>query len=232
VEYLELIITIELKKDIDFDEAGFVIGKNINKSMLFDEELKELHPKNQYKNYVFDTFYPFERDKKYKSGKLYIFKIRSIDVEMMKKMRKCLRVLRSFDFKILAIDAKLVKQRKIKTLHTLSPVILTIDDQPWLQNQDIKIFNERMIANLEKKYKSYFNEDLKAEVNLVKSIEFKNRKPVGLKYKNIKLLGNKVSIEVKEDEISQKLAFIALATGIGEKNSALGAGFCKAEFIK
>lgn len=232
MEYLELTVTVELKKDIAFDEAGYIIGKTINKAMLFDEDLKEMHPKNQYKNYVFDTFYPFERDKVYKAGKLYIFRLRGIDVEMIKKIRKCMRVLRSYDLKILAIDAKLVKQRKIKSLHALSPIILTIDDQPWLQNNDIKIFNERMHSNLEKKYVAYFGLDVEAKCNWAKSITFKNRKPVSLKYKDIKLLGNKISVEVNDDEISQKLAFIALASGLGEKNSALGAGFCKAEYKK
>ncbi len=47
-------------------------------------------------------------------------------------------------------------------------------------------------------------------------------------YKNgIKLLANKVSIQIEDNEEAQKVAFLARAVGLGEKNSAIGAGFCK-----
>ncbi len=47
-------------------------------------------------------------------------------------------------------------------------------------------------------------------------------------YKNgIKLLANKVSVQIEDNEEAQKVAFLAKATGLGEKNSSIGAGFCK-----
>jgi len=49
-----------------------------------------------------------------------------------------------------------------------------------------------------------------------------------IQYKKIKLFGNKFKIIPKADEISQKLAFIALGAGLGEKGS-FGGGFCIAE---
>lgn len=39
-----------------------------------------------------------------------------------------------------------------------------------------------------------------------------------------------LKIKVKQDDVSQKKAFIALALGLGEKGSSLGAGFCGCEF--
>lgn len=41
----------------------------------------------------------------------------------------------------------------------------------------------------------------------------------------VRLFGNKFKIVPNEDEVSQKLAFVALACGLGEKQS-YGGGFC------
>jgi len=43
--------------------------------------------------------------------------------------------------------------------------------------------------------------------------------------RKITFFGNKFRIAPNEDDISQKLAFVALACGLGEKNS-YGGGFC------
>ena len=61
----------------------------------------------------------------------------------------------------------------------------------------------------------------------VKNVKKTNLKPIKIPYKNINLLGNKFEIEVKEDPISQNLAYLALSIGLLEKN-ALGFGFCRA----
>ena len=39
-------------------------------------------------------------------------------------------------------------------------------------------------------------------------------------------MGNKVSIQVKDNKEAQKVAFLVRAVGLGEKNSAIGAGLC------
>ncbi len=90
------------------------------------------------------------------------------------------------------------------------------------------MFKQRLEDNLEKKYKSFFNEDIDVKDKFINSIEFKNRKPMHYNYKNgIKLLANKVSVQIEDNEEAQKVAFLAKATGLGEKNSSIGAGFCK-----
>ena len=86
--------------------------------------------------------------------------------------------------------------------------------------------------NLEKKYKSFFGEEIaldSAAQNFIQLLELKNRKPQTIKVKKdggfIRFFGNKLRIVPNEDELSQKLAFTALACGLGEKNS-YGGGFC------
>ncbi|WMJ81630.1 CRISPR-associated endoribonuclease Cas6 [Clostridium sp. MB40-C1] len=226
MNFVELTATAMLKKDIYFAESGYVIGKNINKTMLLDKDLKELHPKKEYKHYVFNSFYPLEKDKIYKSGKLYIFKIRGLNFEFMKKIKICLQRLESNDFKVISVATSEIKQRHINELYTVTPVIITIDNKPWLQGEDLEIFKNRVEANLEKKYKDFFNEDINIQGIFIKSLKFKNRTPMYFNYKGIKLLANKVSIEVQDNEEAQKIDFLAMAVGVGEKNSAIGAGFC------
>ncbi|WP_279285570.1 hypothetical protein [Clostridium sporogenes] len=40
-------------------------------------------------------------------------------------------------------------------------------------------------------------------------------------------MANKVSIQIQDNEEVQKVTFLARAMGLGEKNSSIGAGFCK-----
>ncbi|MFD3157092.1 CRISPR-associated endoribonuclease Cas6 [Haloimpatiens sp. FM7330] len=228
MRFIELTVTVMLKKDIYFEDCGYIIGKNINKSMLLDQTLKEVHQKKQYKNYVFNNFYPIEKDKFYKKDRLYIFKIRGLDYDFMNKIDSCLYKLKSDDFNVISISKREIKKKYIKELYTQTPLIVTIDSKPWLQNNgDLDLFKRRLEDNLEKKYENFFNEDINIRNKFIKNIEFKNRKPMHFNYKSIKLLANKVSIEVFDNEEAQKATFLARATGLGEKNSAVGAGFCK-----
>lgn len=229
MNYFEITITVLLKRDIYFEDCGYIIGKNINKSMLLDDDLKEVHSKKQYKNYVFNSFYPIERDKFYKKDRLYIFKIRGLSEKFIDKIDTCLCNLESEDFKIISTSKKDIKRKRIRELYTQTPLIITVDGKPWLQRDgDLDLFKRRLEDNLEKKYKSFFNEDIDVRDKFIKSIEFKNRKPMYYNYKGgIKLLANKVRIEIHDNEEAQRIAFLARATGAGEKNSAIGAGFCE-----
>lgn len=49
MEFWELIATVMLKKDIYFEDCGYIIGKNINKSMLLDNDLKKYIQRNSIK---------------------------------------------------------------------------------------------------------------------------------------------------------------------------------------
>jgi len=64
--------------------------------------------------------------------------------------------------------------------------------------------------------------------NFIEFIQQTNFKPIKVVYKNTSLIGNKMIIGVKSDEISQKLAFTILGAGLLEKNS-IGMGYCIAK---
>ena len=83
--------------------------------------------------------------------------------------------------------------------------------------------------------------ELQSEQNFIQLLEIKNKTPqtieiskvdrVKAKKSKFRLFGNKFRIVPNEDEVSQKLAFVALACGLGEKSS-FGAGFCVAKGLR
>ncbi|PRR77933.1 hypothetical protein CLLI_20280 [Clostridium liquoris] len=168
--------------------------------MLLDEELKQIHHRKEYKNYVFNNFYPLGNGKIYIRDRLYVFKIRGLSYDFINKMSKCLSMLKSDNFKVVSICGKEIKQKYIKELYTMIPLIVTIDSKPWLQDDDLDVFKRRLEDNLEKKYKSFFNEEINVRDKFIQEIKFKNIKPMHFNYKDIKLIRNKVSIEVQDNE--------------------------------
>ena len=86
---------------------------------------------------------------------------------------------------------------------------------------------------MEKKLKQFYTQEISCPESFIEKIELKNQKPQSIYFKTtknkkekvIRLIGNKFKIIPNKDEISQKLAFLSLAVGLGEKSS-LGGGFC------
>lgn len=229
MEYYELINTAYLLNDIYFDEVNEKEGKFINSSMLLDKELANIHKSEGYKYYVYDSLYPRESDKIYKKGRVYVFKIRSIDKDLITKIRKMITKTKSEDFKIVSTELKTYNQFFINELYTVTPAVLTVDNRFWVKGDSIELLQRRIVENLIKKYKDYYEKEIEVKESFIQGIELKNRKPIGLRYKNIRLMGNKLTVLVNDDEASQKLAFMALGTGLLEKNSSNGMGFCIAK---
>ncbi|WHH60987.1 CRISPR-associated endoribonuclease Cas6 [Petroclostridium sp. X23] len=226
MKYYELINTVYLVKDLPYDETNRKIGQFINKALLYDEDLKDWHKVNCYKFYVYNSLYPIESGKIYKAGKTYVFRIRSLSKEFLAKIEKILPVVTDDCIKILSVQQRDIHQRHIIGLRTITPAIATIDGNYWRQRHDVLKLIEQIQLNLLKKYKSYYGEDLIINNNFIKYIEFDNHTPIALKYKDMTLIGNKFHLIINNDAVSQKLAFIALAAGILEKNSSNGMGFC------
>ncbi|MEJ8555394.1 CRISPR-associated endoribonuclease Cas6 [Tepidibacter sp. Z1-5] len=224
--YYELKIACLLKKNLYYTETNEFIGNKINKSMLLDDDLKKEHKKNEYKMYCFNSFFPIEKDKTYSSGKVYMFKLRSLDKLFIDKIKICLKKLKDNDIDILAIEKRKVNMNDFKEFHTITPVIVTVDNKPWIkENGDLEVFISRLQNNLIKKYKKFFNEELELEEYFIEKFTM-GKKPLACKYKGKSMLGYKIKFKINDDEVSKKLAYIALAAGLGEKNSSLGAGFC------
>ena len=225
MQYYNLKLSVILKKDIRAEEAYEKLSNLISYAMLKDNNLKLLHEENKYKNYVFCNLYPVEKDSIYKCNNVYYFDIRGIDLKMLMKLKQVLNVAENENFKVIQASFETSMQRKITKLITLTPVIITTEIGDYDIKYDLDFVKNRLVANIQKKYKSIYNTE--ADVDFIKEIIKTKKKPMKIPYKNIHMLGNKFEIMVKEDPISQNLAYLMLSVGCGEKNS-LGFGFCMA----
>ncbi len=229
MQLYELTITTLIQSNLHFTQINEKLSQLINGAMHLDRETAQMHVQSGYKHYCYGNLYPIEKDKQYKADKVYLFKIRTLENSFADKMYKQLPNTNNTNFKVLAIEKKQYTQKHITTLETLTPALATIDNKHWVSGDSFMQLQDRIQSNLEKKYKAFYGEELKPEQCFIKHLEILNHKPICFKYKNTSLIGNKLRIHVSEDPASQKLAFMALAVGLLEKNSSAGLGFCSAK---
>ena len=244
MKYFELICTAYLKRDIPFKEGFDIISKYISYSMAQTELYKELHESRGYKLYNFGNFYPPESEQVYKRGKSYKFILRSLDEKFIDTMASKLRQnINNSNFLVIETQKRVVKQFFISELYSATPVVVTTENKLFWTMQkdgDILKLQKQLHDNLEKKYQTFYIEKIDTEQNFIQLLEIKNRHPQNIYVKkkddngkttSFRFFGNKFRIIPNEDKVSQKLAFVALACGLGEKNS-FGGGFCLAKGLK
>ncbi len=245
MRYFELICTAYIKKDTEYIDIFESISKYLNYCLCQDKHYAQLHTKNEFKPYSFSGFVKLdgrpEKDKLYKKGNSYKFTLRTIDEKFANMMMGNLRAnINNSDFLVVEVTKRVQKQFFISELYTVTPAIMTIKNTDtksyfWTLQRDgdiIKLQNQ-LQDNLIRKYKTFYDEELEPAQNFIQLLEIKNQKPQSIYFnKNLKdgksikvrLLGNKFKIIPNEDKVSQKLAFMAMACGIGEKQS-YGGGF-------
>ena len=125
----------------------------------------------------------------------------------------------------LTVENRIIPHKMISEIYTLSPVIMKSDEGYWRSYMSLDEYEERLFSNLVKKYNSFTGEQIEEDFPLYTNITFLNRHPISCKYKRINLLGDKLSLQIADDEKSQKLAYFILGVGLCELNSR-GAGFC------
>lgn len=232
MQYYELTCTAYIKNDIGFERSFEAMSRYISFAMV-EGGLEEVHVKTGYKYYTFGGLLPVEKDGVYQKGTTYRFTLRSLDENFIDTLSKALRAnTDNPDFIVVETHKRTVRQHFISELYSATPVIASVDNgRFWTlqESGDIMLLQKQLHDNLEKKYQSFYGEELKAPQNFIQFLEIKNRKPQNIRIhkngKRVTFYGNKFRIISNEDEISQKLAFIALACGLGEKNS-FGGGFC------
>ncbi|MDS1003348.1 CRISPR-associated endoribonuclease Cas6 [Clostridium sporogenes] len=220
----ELTLKIFLLKDLTMDKSYEKLTELIDKSLCKDDELLELHNQNKYKYYTFSLPYKLEKDKIYKAGNIYSVKIRTIDEKILKNFKTQLVNIYTEYIKALTMEVKVIPKKYISTIYSLTPVVIKTDKGYWKGNLSLNEYERRIKENLIKKYNQFFDEKINEDFPLYDFIRFDNRKPIGIRYKNITLLGDKITLNIANDEISQKIAYLAVGAGIGEM-CARGMGF-------
>lgn len=224
MQIYQIRVKVYLLRNLEYDNIQTQIARFIDEAMAKDEKFLLLHQKNEFKNYCFDSLYPIEEDKLYKEGKIYTFTLRTINKELADFFTKALSNHFSNFVKGLTTEVKIIPKKLIDRIYTLTPLIIKTDMGYWKKHLSVDDFERRIKENLIKKYNKFHSTKLKEDFELYDAIEFKNKKPVSINYKNIKLLGDKISIKISDDPIAQELAYLSLGTGLGEANSR-GFGF-------
>lgn len=208
------------EKTVEFLDSGLV------QSIQF----AEFHKENKYKGYCLDAPYPLEPDKIYKKDKIYTLTIRTIDRDLAKFFAEQAVNQYTSSMKGITAEVRVIPQKHIDMLYTLTPVILKCESGYWKDSLSLEQYEERLKVNLLKKWNQFYGQKLPEDFELFTGIEFRNKCPVAVNYKNVRLLGDKLCLHVAENKTAQKLAYLAVGTGIGEMNSR-GYGFCNYRWL-
>ncbi len=227
----ELCIKVKTKKDIPYERAGGYLTYFLDSALGKKEDMLALHNKREFKFYCFDLLYPCEKDRIYKEGRVYTFRLRTVKQELAEYFFKELLYHESRELKGVHIDIKIIPKRPLERVYSLTPVIIKGDEGYWKNTLHLEQYEERLKVNLLKKYEMLTGGKLEEDFSLYKMIEFKNHVPVKVAYKNIHLLGDKITLSPSNDERAGELLYMALGTGLGENNGR-GAGFLNYQYIK
>ena len=234
MNYRELKIVVLLKRNIKINECGYKISTMLSGAMAKDDDLLNYHNSNMFKLYSYDNLYPLAKSGVYEQNNLYSFRLRSVNTSFVNKLKTNLFNFQNNDMKVIMINDKTYRQRKIVELLSLTPIISTLEkNNDVLDVDSLANLQDNIINTLVKKYNFYTGENLTFDdAAHMFTVSKPCSKPISISYKNISLLGIKYRLNVGQDAISQNLAFFAEAVGLGEKCSACGAGFCHATYDK
>ena len=215
IHFTELIINVKLKQPLHFQYAPEQIAKML-----------KIAGKIEAEKYVFSNLGKADENGffKYKGN----FKLRSLDNALMEDFVDSLKNYEDENFKVTFITAKNINFEKIKAIYTLNPVFLKMENGLfWTFNSsgDIEKFVQLIQEDLLDKFELYFDEKIELDEPFIKFINFKNEKPFTYMKDGKKCFGYKVYCEIREDEISQLLAFLAVSNGVGHYNEEVGGGF-------
>lgn len=229
-ELFEIKVKVYVTQNITIDESTMEIAKLIDTSLLQDSAMKKLHEEKTYMPYVMNSFFPIERNGIYREGNIYTVLVRTISQPFKIHCEKILCNTYTDKLKVLSVQARKLREGIIEKVYSITPIVFKFEETGyWGNKYTIDDFERLLKDNLFKKYNLFFNEKLDEQVELYTHLQFDNQKPIAVKYKNIKLLGDKITIQVAANETAQKLFFMALGYGIGHNNSR-GAGFINAKF--
>ncbi|NEW07866.1 CRISPR-associated protein Cas6 [Paenibacillus sp. SYP-B3998] len=230
----ELKLTILLKQSTHHLAIQEHIGNWLHRAQLSDEEFKASHYERAFKHIVFSSLIPIEKDGIYQQGRAYVLTIRSPLRDTLQRLKLCMQQCREDEhFQLVTSEIQRPKRMThITEMLAITPVIVTVNRKPWLHENSVEQLLQQLHNNAVKKLLSLEPETQVEEGNhFIQGIRVENKKPIGLHYKGRKLLGNKLKLFINDDPQSQRLAQTVFASGLGEKGSSIGAGFCLAKYL-
>jgi len=226
----ELALKVYLKKDIPMEESQVEISKIVDSCLTKDIDFMNFHNNNQYKNYTFSSFFPIEKNKVYLACSIYTVTLRSVDEKLVKHFEKYLGDENSTTIKALTLQIKKIPKKYIARIYSITSVVAKFENGYWRENESVEIYEKRLKTNLIKKYNSYTKRDIDENFDLFTYMKFDNLLPIATKYKNIKMLGDKITLNVAVNNLAQDLAYFSLGAGLLEMN-ARGYGYVNYKWL-
>lgn len=243
----EMKLKIKLKKDIFLKDIATHITRFMDMNLSNNTEMYNYHSSKIYKEYNFDSLFPIEKDKIYKKDKEYFFRIRTINQKIANYFLDTLMFFQNKDMEGLTLNIRVVEKKLIEKLYTITPILMKTDEGYWQYSMTFEDFEKRLKINCLKKY-LYFTqkngdlevdkellkklgEDKSNDIDLFTNIKFINKKPITIIYKGRKLVGDKIELQVANNERAQDIAYMLLGTGLLE-NCTRGCGFLGFKFYE
>lgn len=230
MEIKEHVIKVYLLKNIKSKIVLEKIAELVDQTLSKDEEFLQLHKENRFKFYCFDGLFPLAENGVYKEGGIYSFRLRSVDNELSEFLKKNIALAATKYIKVLTVQVKTIPKRPIEKLYSITPVVLKHHAGYWQGHLTITDFERRLKENLIKKQNIFYQNKLDEDFQFHNQIEFNNVKPIASVFKDITILGDKVTLYISENETAQALAYFALGAGLLEMSSR-GYGFCGYRFL-
>lgn len=233
MEFYKLKIDVKMKRCIDFKHSLDEISKLINAAMYLDKDMQILHTKTNFKYYTFSNLYPATINEDYQANKVYSFNLHTLNREFFFKIRGKLFEVNNDMFEVIGVQVSVIKQTYINAIETVTPAIAVmgkVDNhiKHWnMSEHGFPIIKSRILSNTKNKYEKFYDKKLPDDFDFIRSLQLHRDKPSVYYYKGAKMLCHKFTLHIKEDFISQEMAFLILGSGLLEKTS-IGFGHCRA----
>ncbi|MBE5965546.1 MAG: CRISPR-associated endoribonuclease Cas6 [Lachnospiraceae bacterium] len=227
----ELSIKVYLLIDIPVVDVREEITRLIDNALAKDEKYLKFHKQNKYKNYVYDGLHPVEKEGVYHEGNIYTYRIRTIDDYLSSYLIKQLFTSYTETLKVLTVSSRVIPKHYLEKIFSITPIIIKDDNFGyWRGHLSLAEYEARLKINLIKNYNEFNNTKIDEGFELYTHFEFNNHKPVPVSFKNITLLGDKVTLYLSYSNLAQELAYFSLGTGVGE-NGSRGSGFLGYKYL-
>lgn len=232
----ELRLKIYLLQDIEQTQTYEVFAHFLDSYLAKNDTFLEFHQKNCYKMYCFDQPYPVEKDGVYKKEKIYTVRIRTVDTGLADYFSNGLANHFNNQIKGLTLEIRMIPKKFIAEIYSITPTVIKCTGGAdtkggyWKHNISFEEYETRIKSNLIKKMNTITGTKMQEDFELYRQIELVNHKPIGVPYKGIQLLGDKLRIQAAENKQCQELMYLAIGTGLGEMNSR-GSGFVNFRYL-
>lgn len=233
MQVYEITVRIYLPENIKVSDMQGAISHFIDSYLNKNEVFSKFHQENVPKCYTMDLPYPIEKGMyEYKGDSIYQFRIRTIKEELSSYLLSGIAKHSTEEIKGLVRTVKVIPHKHIASIFSLTPVVLINAEGKgyWRDIMTFSEYEEMLKKSIIHQYEVCTGERVDQDCMLYDQIELKNKCAIGISYKGIKLLGDKLSMRISDNDTAQRIAYYLLGSGLGSKGSR-GFGFLGYKFL-